>query len=113
MIEGAQMTLGTNVMIKARNTQQEAIKRQFRLLLQKCHTSPEYHLKQLLTIFEDIKLKNKFKSLVSSQYSGSFAAHWDGAKMLINRVDQEKDAQTKQTDLDLLKEDLNKLANFI
>lgn len=113
MIDGAQITLGAKRIIEVHTREQEAIKRQFRLLLQKCYTSPEYHLKQLLTIFEDTNLKNKFKSLVSSHHAGSFAAHWDGARTLINTVEQKNDPKAKQADLSLLKEDLNKLANFI
>lgn len=113
MINGAQVTLSAKKMTEAENREQESIKRHFRLLLQKCHISPEYHLKQLLTIFEDINLKNKFKNLVSSNHAGSFAAHWDGARILINTVEKEKNPKLKQADLNLLKEDLNKLANFI
>ena len=48
----------------------------------------------------------------SSSKSRSIQCLWDGALVIVNNLDPDADASVKETDLSLLKDDLNKLAGL-
>lgn len=87
-------------------------KHDFKDLMIKGSQNPEKYLRELNEIFNSRILKSKFKSLVSPIKIGAFGAYWDGALIVLNTIDQEKDLRAQKADFELLKEDLGKLADF-
>lgn len=86
------------------------VKNVFLKLVVKSCDSPEKHLGELSNFFNNLYHKKCLKSQVLPQKIGAFGALWDGASVIINTIEQEKDHKAKQSDLDLLKDDLKKLS---
>ena len=87
-------------------------KTDFKNLMLKSSQKPENYLTELNEIFNSRILKSKFKNLVSPIKIGAFGAYWEGALIVLNTINQERDLKSQKADLELLKEDLEKLANF-